>query len=61
LWFVFIGIGAVYNYSWDIKCDWGLLRRDSRHKFLRDVLSYKNPYIYYFSKKQLHDDDNNNS
>jgi len=48
LWFVFIGIGAVYNYLWDIKCDWGLLRRNSRYKLLRDVLSYKNPWIYYF-------------
>jgi len=54
LWFVFIGIGAVYNYLWDIKCDWGLLRRNSRYKLLRDVLSYKNPWIYYFSKTEFH-------
>jgi len=33
--------------------DWGLLVPNAKFKFLRNQISYKNPWKYYFGKNEL--------
>ncbi|KAH3757218.1 xenotropic and polytropic retrovirus receptor 1 [Pelomyxa schiedti] len=47
LWICCISFATIYNYSWDTYFDWGLGRRFSKNKFLRDVLMYERKWIYY--------------
>ncbi|KAI5665666.1 hypothetical protein M9H77_15519 [Catharanthus roseus] len=41
------GITTVYSTYWDIVIDWGLLRRDSRNRWLRDKLLLSNKLVYF--------------
>lgn len=40
------GVTTVYNTYWDIVIDWGLLRRDSKNRWLRDKLLISNKTVY---------------
>lgn len=43
---VFIAVSAVNSlvqYAWDVRIDWNLFNRQSRHPFLRSELAYKAP------------------
>lgn len=41
------GITTVYSTYWDIVIDWGLLRRNSRNRWLRDKLLLSNKLVYF--------------
>jgi len=46
---VFIAVSAVNSlvqYAWDVRIDWNLFNRQSRHPFLRSELAYKAPAYY---------------
>lgn len=47
LWCVFSVITTLYCYYWDLKYDWGLLEKGSRHTILRNGLAFKSPIVYY--------------
>lgn len=49
LWVVFAILSTVYSYFWDLKMDWGFLESSSKHKYLRNQLSYAKPGFYYAS------------
>ncbi|SLM33528.1 SPX, N-terminal [Lasallia pustulata] len=40
-------INAVYCSIWDLAMDWSLCNPYARNPFLRDVLGYKRPWVYY--------------
>ena len=46
LWIVAAVVSTSYSYFWDLKFDWGFLRKDSKYKFLRSELAYKNVKSY---------------
>lgn len=46
-WYLFAFISTIYSYSWDLKMDFGFLQEGSNFP-LREKLSYKNKYFYYF-------------
>ncbi|KAJ8760998.1 hypothetical protein K2173_022036 [Erythroxylum novogranatense] len=45
-WF-FSAIAALYGTYWDLVCDWGLLQRNSKNRWLRDklLIPYKSVYF----------------
>lgn len=52
LWYfwILISIGATtYSYAWDILHDWGLFKKGSKNRFLRDDLGYPSRNFYYFA------------
>ena len=42
-------INAIYCSIWDIAMDWSLANPYAHHPFLRDVLGYKRPWVYYLA------------
>ncbi|KAI9807131.1 MAG: hypothetical protein M1825_005848 [Sarcosagium campestre] len=40
-------INAIYCSVWDLAMDWSLCNPYSKHPFLRDVLGYSRPWVYY--------------
>lgn len=48
IWLVVALISTIYSYAWDLKMDFGFLQKDSINYPLRDNLSYKNQFFYYF-------------
>jgi hypothetical protein len=48
LWWVFAIFSAIYSSYWDIKYDFGFLQPGPNYP-LRDKLSYKNKFFYYFT------------
>lgn len=50
--FVFFVISATLNaamsYGWDVRIDWNLLNRGSKHTMLRDKLAYSNHIGFYY-------------
>jgi hypothetical protein len=46
-WWLFALISTIYSTSWDLKMDFGFLQAGDSYP-LRDKLSYKNKYFYYF-------------
>lgn len=42
-------VATVGNTYWDIVVDWGLLRRSSRNRWLRDELVIKNKSVYFIA------------
>lgn len=34
-WLFFAVISSIYSYGWDIKMDWDLLQKNSKHPLLR--------------------------
>lgn len=49
LFFITSTIATVYQVYWDTVIDWGLLRRDSKNKWLRDDLLLKRKWVYFAS------------
>eukprot|EP00727_Mastigamoeba_balamuthi_P000280 m51a1_g10249 hypothetical protein (746) ;mRNA; r:50683-54195 len=48
VWLVAVVINTVYNFSWDISQDWGLMKRGNTVRpLLRDVLVFRPPALYY--------------
>lgn len=39
-------LGVIYTSGWDIIMDWGLLKKNSKHRFLRDSLMFPE-WVYY--------------
>ncbi|KXS18523.1 EXS-domain-containing protein, partial [Gonapodya prolifera JEL478] len=48
IWIAFCFLSSTYSCTWDIWFDWGLLRANSKHRFLREELMYP-PYTYYIA------------
>ena len=48
-WIIFASLSTLYSYYWDLKMDWGFLDPNSKHKYLRNELSYHNVGFYYFA------------
>ncbi|ODV91683.1 hypothetical protein CANCADRAFT_30037 [Tortispora caseinolytica NRRL Y-17796] len=49
---LFISIAVIYtalNTFWDIFMDWSLFQVNSKYRFLRNELAYKNHYVYYIA------------
>ncbi|KAL6722347.1 Xenotropic and polytropic retrovirus receptor 1 [Lecanora helva] len=42
-------INSVYCSIWDLAMDWSLCNPYAEHRFLRDVLGYKRPWVYYLA------------
>ncbi|KAL8728703.1 MAG: hypothetical protein Q9181_005249 [Wetmoreana brouardii] len=40
-------VNATYCSIWDLAMDWSLCNPYAEHPFLRDVLGYKSPWVYY--------------
>lgn len=49
MFFIASTIATIYQVYWDTVIDWGLLRRDSKNKWLRDELLIKHKWIYFAS------------
>ncbi|KAG0554364.1 hypothetical protein M758_12G087500 [Ceratodon purpureus] len=49
MFFIASSIATIYQVYWDTVIDWGLLRRDSKNKWLRDDLLLKRKWIYFAS------------
>jgi hypothetical protein len=49
MFFIASTIATIYHVYWDTVIDWGLLRRDSKNKWLRDELLIKHKWIYFAS------------
>jgi hypothetical protein len=49
LWVVAAFFSSCYSFAWDLTRDWGLLRSDSKYRFLRQKLVYKSPKLYYWA------------
>ncbi|XP_024383229.1 phosphate transporter PHO1-3 [Physcomitrium patens] len=47
--FIASTIATIYQVYWDTFVDWGLLRRDSKNRWLRDELLLKRKWIYFAS------------
>jgi hypothetical protein len=50
IWFTIRICSTIYNYSWDIYMDWGLLRNLGKNKYfgLREELKMKFPVWFYY-------------
>eukprot|EP01125_Pyxidicula_operculata_P014005 TRINITY_DN4646_c0_g1_i1.p1 TRINITY_DN4646_c0_g1~~TRINITY_DN4646_c0_g1_i1.p1 ORF type:complete len:738 (+),score=71.60 TRINITY_DN4646_c0_g1_i1:42-2255(+) len=46
-WVIAKGINAIYSWIWDITMDWGLWRKGSKNKFLRNELILSNHWVYF--------------
>lgn len=42
-------VTTLFNTYWDIVVDWGLLRRKSKNKFLRDKLVLRHKSVYFIA------------
>jgi len=40
-------VNSIYTSIWDLLMDWSLLDPNAPYPYLRPVLTYKNPYVYY--------------
>lgn len=49
VWVIAAFISSSFSYTWDLLRDWGLMNPDSKHRFLRPKLVYKNPKLYYWA------------
>lgn len=49
LFVTFATINSIYCSIWDLAMDWSLCNPYSEHPFLRDVLGYKRPWVYYLA------------
>ncbi|KAG6994091.1 protein SYG1 [Physcia stellaris] len=49
LFIVCATINAIYCSIWDLAMDWSLGNPYAEHRFLRDVLGFKHPWMYYAS------------
>ncbi|XP_024357946.1 phosphate transporter PHO1 [Physcomitrium patens] len=49
MFFIASTIATVYQVYWDTVVDWGLLRRDSKNKWLRDELLLERKWMYFAS------------
>lgn len=49
LFIVFATINSIYCSIWDIAMDWSLGNPYAEHPYLREVLGYKRPWVYYVS------------
>jgi hypothetical protein len=47
IWWLIALLSTIYSYTWDIKKDFGFLQPGENYP-LREKLSYKNKYFYYF-------------
>lgn len=45
LFIVFGCVNSCYSLTWDVLMDWGLLKRNSRHRLLRDELAYRHRWV----------------
>ncbi|KAL8828149.1 MAG: hypothetical protein Q9191_002755 [Dirinaria sp. TL-2023a] len=52
LFIVFATINSIYCSIWDLAMDWSLGNPYAEQPFLRDVLGYKRPWVYYLSMIQ---------
>ena len=52
LFIVFATVNSIYCSIWDLAMDWSLGNPYAEHPFLRDVLGYKRPWVYYLSMIQ---------
>ena len=43
LFIVISTMNSLVQYAWDVRIDWNLFNRQSRHPFLRSELAYKAP------------------
>lgn len=48
IWWLLALISTVYSYAWDLKMDFGFLQPGKNYP-LREKLSYKNKFFYYFA------------
>ena len=49
LFIAFGTINAIYCSIWDVAMDWSLCNPYAKHPYLRDVLGYKRPWVYYLA------------
>ena len=49
IFFITSSVATIYQVYWDLVIDWGLLRRNSRNKWLRDQLLLDSKWIYFAS------------
>jgi len=42
-------VNSIYCSIWDLAMDWSLGNPNAEHRYLRDVLGYKRPWVYYVS------------
>lgn len=49
LFITFATINSIYCSIWDLAMDWSLCNPYAHHPFLRDVLGYKRPWVYYLA------------
>ena len=54
LFFITSTVATIYQVYWDTVIDWGLLRRDSKNKWLRDELLLKRKWVYFASMVLRH-------
>ena len=40
LWVIFAAINFVYTFTWDVKMDWSLFQKGTKHRFLRKKITY---------------------
>lgn len=52
IFILFATINSIYCSIWDLAMDWSLGNPYAEHPFLRDVLGYKRPWVYYLSMFQ---------
>jgi hypothetical protein len=45
LFIVFGCVNSCYSLTWDILMDWDLLKRNARHRFLRNELAYSHHWV----------------
>ena len=46
-WIFASTVATFYGYFWDIYHDWGLLRSNPKHKYLREEITYPKPFYYW--------------
>jgi hypothetical protein len=47
IWITFALISSIYSFTWDLKMDWDLLKRNNKNFFLRKYLTFLPSRNYY--------------